>query len=143
VLDLEVVSSKVGSSEDTMCGIKYVLADVHVVRKSDFGMNDTIFSSRTHLGNHLKPGDHVLGYDLYRANRNDTEYDKHKGHIPEVILIKKIDEKKRCRKPSSWRSLSMEFDDEVGGYYDSELQELLKDFETSEELLVEECNIEE
>jgi hypothetical protein len=37
----------------------------------------------------------------------------------------------------------MEFDDEVGGYYDSELQELLKDFETSEELLVEECNIEE
>jgi nonsense-mediated mRNA decay protein 3 len=25
VLDLEVVSSKVGSSEDTMCGIKYVL----------------------------------------------------------------------------------------------------------------------
>ncbi|KAK2355730.1 60S ribosomal export protein NMD3 [Trifolium repens] len=126
-----------------MCDTEYVLADVHVIRKLDFGMNDTIFSIRTHLGNLLKPGDHVLGYDLYRTNRNDTEYDKHKGHIPEVILIKKIDEKKRCRKPSSWRSLSMEFDDEVGGYYDSELQELLKDFETSEELLVEECNIEE
>ncbi|CAJ2664386.1 unnamed protein product [Trifolium pratense] len=42
VLTLEVVSSKVGSSEVTMCGTEYVLADVQVARKSDFGRNDTI-----------------------------------------------------------------------------------------------------
>ncbi|PNX80129.1 60S ribosomal export protein NMD3, partial [Trifolium pratense] len=99
VLTLEVVSSKVGSSEVTMCGTEYVLADVQVARK---------------------------------ANRNDAEYDKHKGHIPEVILIKKIDEEKwRYRKHSSWRSLSMEFDDEdeIGAYDDSILEKILNDFE--------------
>ncbi|GAU19655.1 hypothetical protein TSUD_185710 [Trifolium subterraneum] len=149
VLDLEVVSSKVGSSEDTMSGTEYVLADVHVARKSDFGMNDTMFSSRTHLGNLLKPGDHVLGYDLYMANRNDSEYDKHKGHIPEVILIKKIDEEKGRYKNrsnrSSWRSHSMEFNDvdAVGAFDDSLFLKLLNDFEISGELPSEEDIIEE
>jgi len=29
---------------------------MQVARKSDFGRNDTVFFTRTHLGNLLKPG---------------------------------------------------------------------------------------
>ncbi|GAU19654.1 hypothetical protein TSUD_185700 [Trifolium subterraneum] len=135
VFDLEVGSSKV-----TMCGTKYVLADVQVVRKSDFGMNDTRgargavrfgFEPKSHPNRKIK---------IHAANRNDPEYDKQKGHIPEVILIKKIgeDEEKNWWKLLSC-SHSMEFDDEVGADYDLELPELLNDLE----LLADEDNIEE
>jgi len=152
VLDLEVVSSKVGPSEITMGGTKYVLADAQVARVSDFGKNDTIFSIRTHLGHILKPGDHALGYDLYRANSNDTEYDNYKGHIPEVILIKKSYKEKRCGKPRSWELLPMEVDDKVGVDYnlerdlflkDPELEELMAGFESLDLFEDEEDNMEE
>ncbi|RHN63526.1 hypothetical protein MtrunA17_Chr4g0059211 [Medicago truncatula] len=110
VLDLEVVSSKIGPSEITMGGTKYVLADAQVAR----------------------PGDHALGYDLYRANSNDTEYENYKGHIPEVILIKKSYKEKRCGKPRSWKSLPMEVDDKVGVDYNLERDLFLKDPELEE-----------
>ena len=43
---------------------KYALADVEIVRESDFGQTDDTLSCVTHLGNLLQPGDTVLGYDL-------------------------------------------------------------------------------
>ncbi|XP_004503106.1 uncharacterized protein [Cicer arietinum] len=140
VLDIEVVSSRFGPSEVTMGGTKYVLADAQVARVSDFGNNDTIFFVRTHLGHLLKPGDYALGYDLYGANSNDFELDKYKGHIPEVILIKKSYEEKRQRKrgrsrPWKLKSLPMEVDDRVDqDKLNSEYEQFLKDIEEDPEL---------
>ncbi|VFQ74352.1 unnamed protein product [Cuscuta campestris] len=112
VLDVELVSSEV-----TVGGSKYAMADVQVARLSDFGKNDIMFTVRTHIGHLLKSGDNAFGYDLYGANNNEIELDKYKGFsLPEVILIKKSYEEKRQRKrgkPRPWKlkSLNMEVDD--------------------------------
>ena len=112
VLDVEIISSEVNVG-----GSKYVLANAQVAWVSDFGKNDTIFNIRTHLGHLLNPRDYALGYDLYWANSNDIEIEKHKGLvIPEAILIRKSYEEKRQKKrgkPRAWKlkSLDMEVDD--------------------------------
>ncbi|KAK6134803.1 hypothetical protein DH2020_031473 [Rehmannia glutinosa] len=115
VLDVEIVSREVN-----VRGVRYVLADAHVARVSDFGKNDMIFSVRTHLGCILKAGDYALGYDLYGANINDIELDKYKGLVlPDVILIKKSYEKKGANwgKSCSWKlkSLNMEINNGAKG----------------------------
>ncbi|CAJ1868042.1 unnamed protein product [Sphenostylis stenocarpa] len=93
VLDVEVVSSEI-----TIGGTKYRLADARVARVSDFGDKGTIFNIKTHLVHLLNPGDYSLFYDLYRANSNDMEFDMYKEHIPEAILIKKSYEEKSQKK---------------------------------------------
>ncbi|XP_027335607.1 60S ribosomal export protein NMD3 isoform X1 [Abrus precatorius] len=138
VLDVEVVSSEV-----TIGGTKYVLADAQVARVSDFGKNDTIFNVKTHLGHLLSPGDYALGYDLYGANSNDMELEKYRGLVlPEAILIKKSYEEKRQKKrgkPRSWKlkSLDMEVDDKGRVDQDkmhSEYEQFLKDLEENPDL---------
>jgi nonsense-mediated mRNA decay protein 3 len=137
VFDIEAVSSEV-----TVGGTKYVLADAQVARVSDFGSNDTMFSIRTHLGHLLKPGVHALGYDLYGANTNDMELDRYKGYIPEVVLIKKSYEEKRQKKrgkarPWKLKSLNMEVDDKIKvdeDKRDAEYEHFLKDLEENPEL---------
>ncbi|XP_004496834.1 uncharacterized protein [Cicer arietinum] len=96
-----------------------------------------MFSIRTHLGHLLKAGDLALGYDLYGANCNDIELDKYRGHIPEVILIKKSYEEIRQKtrgKPRSWKlkSLPMEVDDKVRVELDHE--QFLNDLEENSDL---------
>ena len=65
----------------------------------------------------MNPGDYAVGYDLYGANSNDIEIEKHKGLVsPEVILIRKSYEEKSLKKrgkPCAWKlkSLDMEDDD--------------------------------
>ncbi|KAK7850579.1 60s ribosomal export protein nmd3 [Quercus suber] len=138
VLDVEKISSEVNVG-----GSKYVLADAQVARVSDFGKNDTIFNIRTHLGHLLNPGDYALGYDLYGANSNDIEIEKHKGLvIPEAILIRKSYEEKRQKKrgkPRAWKlkSLDMEVDDKNRTDQEkinSEYEQFLKDLEENPEL---------
>ncbi|KAF5450222.1 hypothetical protein F2P56_030589 [Juglans regia] len=139
VLDVEIVSSEVNVG-----GSKYFLADAQVARVSDFGKNDTIFSIRTHLGHLLNPGDYALGYDLYGANSNDGELEKHKSLIlPEAILIKKSYEEKRQKKrgkPRAWKlkSLDMEVDDRKGRAeqekMNNEYEHFLKDLEENPEM---------
>jgi len=69
---------------------KYQLADVEVVKSSDFGKNDTTYLGTTHLGKILKPGDYALGYDLTNTNFNDNDVESLKGkNLPDFILIKK------------------------------------------------------
>ena len=138
VLDVEIISSEVNVG-----GSKYVLADAQVARVSDFGKNDTIFNIRTHLGHLLNPGDYALGYDLYGANSNDIEIEKHKGLvIPEAILIRKSYEEKRQKKrgkPRAWKlkSLDMEVDERNRTDQEkinSEYEQFLKDLEENPEL---------
>ncbi|KAF5739212.1 60S ribosomal export protein NMD3 [Tripterygium wilfordii] len=139
ILDLEPISSEVNVGES-----KYVLAECQVARVSDFGKNDTIFNIRTHLGHLLKPGDYALGYDLYNANSNDIDFDKHKRlNLPEAILMKKSYEEKRQEKhgkarPYKLRSINMDVDESQSRAeqekMSSEYEQFLRDLEENPEM---------
>ncbi|KAL6008466.1 hypothetical protein ACLOJK_033977 [Asimina triloba] len=140
VLDIEVETSPV-----TVGGVKYALADAQVARASDFGRNDRIFNVKTHLGHLLNPGDYALGYDLYGANSNDVELDKHKGlQLPDAVLVKKSYEEKRQKrrgKARAWKlkNLDMEVDNSTRGRIDeekrdTEYEEFLRDLEENPEM---------
>ena len=85
VMDVELTGETVG---------KFALADVQVVKASDFGRTTQYFFARTHLGNLLKAGDVVLGYDIATSNFNNTDFDEamasnRLSHLSDVILVKK------------------------------------------------------
>jgi nonsense-mediated mRNA decay protein 3 len=66
------------------------LAEVTIVRSSDFGVNDTEFRCVTHLGNVLQYGDTVLGYDLTNANLiEDVQVHGSHKNLPDVVLVRK------------------------------------------------------
>lgn len=75
---------------------KYALADVSVVRESEFGQTDEILQCTTHLGNLLEIGDTVLGYDLVNsvlpaAAEWSIDHALHSSfQLPDVVLVKKI-----------------------------------------------------
>ncbi len=70
---------------------KWALAEAQVARSSDFGVNDSIFHTITHLGNYLHPGDYALGYDVQNGIYNDDDISALKGKsLPDVILVKKL-----------------------------------------------------
>lgn len=73
---------------------KHRLAEVEVVRNSDFGVNDTKFTAISHLGRILHAGDTVLGYDLTTSVFNDQSMEaltyEQAGSLPEVILVRKL-----------------------------------------------------
>ncbi|XP_021749525.1 60S ribosomal export protein NMD3-like [Chenopodium quinoa] len=80
VLDMEIVSR----------GQLYSLANVQVARVSVIGKNGTESLVKTHLGNVLKPGDYVLGYELCSTNYSaDVEMENCVDIVPNVVLIKK------------------------------------------------------
>jgi NMD protein affecting ribosome stability and mRNA decay len=92
---------------------KLLLADAEVVRARDFGVSDARFIVRTHLGNVLRAGDTVMGYDLSNAVYNDADADgsglassgaalgRGKGkagrevELPDVVLVRKVRGKSR------------------------------------------------
>merc|ERR1712224_1134407 len=79
---------------------KYALADVEVVRESDFGINDESFRCTTHLGNLLQVGDVCLGYDLTTsvisgmAENTMEKFFHHHFTMPDIVLVKKVTPKK-------------------------------------------------
>jgi nonsense-mediated mRNA decay protein 3 len=85
VMDCELTGEIIG---------KYALADVQVVKASEFGRTTQYYFVRSHLGNILKAGDVVLGYDIATANFNNSDFDEaiaanRLNHISDVILVKK------------------------------------------------------
>jgi NMD protein affecting ribosome stability and mRNA decay len=90
---------------------RLLLADAEVIRVRDLGASEARFTVRTHMGNLLKAGDRVLGYDLTRAVFNDTDADsaavggKHakkgatgraaKFDLPDVVLVRKAPPRSR------------------------------------------------
>lgn len=72
---------------------KYALADVQVVRESDFGVNDETLCTVTHLGHLVNPGDVVMGYDLAATVGGDWELEEsfHNNFVlPDAVLVKKV-----------------------------------------------------
>ncbi|TYZ67808.1 hypothetical protein PybrP1_005618 [[Pythium] brassicae (nom. inval.)] len=70
----------------------FVVADVEIARVSDFGVNDTTFLVRTHLGALLQAGDSAKGYDLSTANfgTSQTHWYLQKAELPDVVLVRKV-----------------------------------------------------
>lgn len=89
------------------------LADMEVVRESDFGVNDTTFHIRSHLGMLLKSGDTAMGYDLSTAVFNDAHLtplnDDERSNMPDVVLVRKVYPKtQRQATQRQWHLKSME-----------------------------------
>lgn len=84
---------------------KFVLADVQVARKSDFGRNDTMFIVRSHLGAILQPGDTAMGYDLVISNFNNNDFDLlDRGSLPDIVLVKKgYPNRRRKNRQRNWK----------------------------------------
>ena len=117
VLDIEPINHGSHGSHH-----KWIHAEVQVARAADFGKNDQVFFTRTHLGHLLNPGDTALGYDLANAQLTGLDYDAFiakGGQLPDVILVRKSYDEKRKRskakgmgaRPWKLKQLNMEIDD--------------------------------
>ena len=60
-------------------GGKWKLAEVEVIKTSDFGVRDVSYRVLTHLGPWLQAGDTVLGYDLKNATSLGGREEELKG----------------------------------------------------------------
>ena len=80
------------------------LANVEVALSSDLGVNDTRYLATTHLGHLVKAGDVVLGYLLAKASLNSAhaeELERGRAGLPDVVLVRKIYDKKKSYKLKS------------------------------------------
>ena len=108
---------------------KYALADVEVVRESDFGANDESFRCVSHLGHLLHPGDTVLGYDLTSellvAVEDAVSANAAVGGaggglrtsyvVPDVVLVKKVTDRRREKEHLPTQVDDHDDDDDAGG----------------------------
>jgi len=99
-------SSSVATTVTGGKGGKWLLADAEVARSGDMGVTEEKFIVRTHLGNVLRAGDRVLGYDLTQAVYNEADAESSatggksatkgavgragKYELPDVILVRKV-----------------------------------------------------
>ncbi|GAY47860.1 hypothetical protein CUMW_107500 [Citrus unshiu] len=117
--------------------VEYIVLDVKVASTE----NDTILSTRTHLGHLLILGDYAIGYDLHEANQNDIELENYKSLVPpDTIKIKKSYKEKNQRKhrkpnPPKLKPLEMEVDGSKCGAdrekVNNEYEEFLRDLMAS------------
>ena len=69
---------------------KFKVIDLEVARADKVGVDGNSFRIKSHLGNILRVGDTVLGYDMAVMINNSSD-DSHLGpYTPDVILVKKI-----------------------------------------------------
>jgi len=98
VLDAEKVPlPETGTPQKHHCAGKgrMELADVEIAAMSDFGVNDTRYRVRSHLGKFLKPGVIVLGYNLHSVNYSGLHADGFKNLSTDVILVRRQYKKRR------------------------------------------------
>ena len=69
---------------------KHKLIDLEVARADKVGVDGNSFRVKSHLGNILRVGDSVLGYDMAVMVNNASDYDSLDSNTPDVVLVKKI-----------------------------------------------------
>jgi len=111
-------------------------ADIEVAKVADLGNNDDRIIVRSHLGDILKPGNHVLGYDVRAVNMPGSESNQvdQRDH-PDVILVRKLFQKRKGKRQWELRRLdrTKEEGDEVVDDND-DLEQLKQDLEMDPEL---------
>lgn len=123
------------------------LAEVEVVRNSDFGVNDQRFIATSHLGHLLKAGDTVLGYDLTTAVLSEATDDY---VLPDVILVRKLYPRRAKKSERNWHLKKMEGVEEsvplrkvdqnmVDSEYDRFLEELEEDKDMRSQINLYQC----
>ncbi|XP_050074442.1 60S ribosomal export protein NMD3 [Anopheles maculipalpis] len=137
VMDVEIIRE---SQRKTFPGQgpvsqRHTLADVWVVKAAELGINDNTIHVKSHLGNLLKPGDSVLGYDLREANVNNTDFEKLNAELlPDVLLIKKSYDKTVRKQNRNWKLKHLNEDVVVDTDIENEYNEFLEDLEEDPEL---------
>ncbi|KDO34280.1 hypothetical protein SPRG_01450 [Saprolegnia parasitica CBS 223.65] len=87
------------------------LAEMEIVRNSDFGVNDTRFQTTTHLGMLLNVGDTAMGYDLSTSVFNDSDtkpLDEAGITLPDVILVRKQFLRRVQKRSRNWKLKNIE-----------------------------------
>ena len=69
---------------------KFKIIDLEVARADKVGVDGNSFRVKSHLGNILKVGDTVLGYDMAVMVNNAADDAVLDWNTPDVVLIKKI-----------------------------------------------------
>ncbi|KAI3389360.1 hypothetical protein SNEBB_004297 [Seison nebaliae] len=107
---------------------------------NDMDCNGNEFFTKTHLGNILKLGDIVLGFDLSLANINNPDY-KSSNNSNDIILVKKSygDSMSRNRR-RKWRLKHLEFDRATVKSTDDDMINFMEDLE-EDAILREKINI--
>lgn len=114
---------------------KMTLADIEVARACDFGVNDERQIVRSHLGSYLRPGNHVLGYDLRNVNASGLDSVAVENRSVDVILVRK--QYKRNKKDRTWELKRLGRDKEEGAEQvddDADMEAMKRDLEEDPEL---------
>lgn len=144
VIDVQHESRQSGSNA------KFAPCTLEIARSTDFG---TTFYARSHLGNLVHPGDHVMGYDLRNANTNDDTLaallDGRSGGrngftLPDVVVVKKVYpqlRKANNKRSRQWKLKQLDVDqgelmerDKDAEKRDREFEAFLQDLEEDKEL---------
>lgn len=60
-----------------ICCFQHALGEVFVIKSSEVGVVDKQYSTISHLGGLLHPGDTVMGFDLQNSNVSDPSLDSY------------------------------------------------------------------
>jgi len=137
VLNVELVEEhQVGTRAHRNVGNrKHALADIEVARVKDFGVNDERHIVRSYLGNMLRPGNRVMGYDLRFLNLSGIDSEHFDGVQADFFLVRRSWRKNRANR--NWDLLRMDKHNDPGATaFDEEadMEEIKKDLEEDEEL---------
>jgi len=106
---------------------KYQLCDLELVAEDDEMMTNVI-DCRSHLGNILKEGDYVKGYDLTSIQTTVDTSHLTKLKVPDVLVVKKIYKNRRRRK---WKLKTMASHMDLGN---KDKEEFMRDLEEDAEM---------
>ncbi|CAI5711330.1 unnamed protein product [Hyaloperonospora brassicae] len=149
VLDVDPVDPRdlrhVGVASNSSKGhaSRFVVADVEVARTSDFGVNDTTFQVRTHLGNVLTAGDTVKGYDLSSAIFGTCQTLSLKGELPDLVLVRKVYPRESSKHRKGSRKLKTLGADRRGNVSKAETARMQHDMEVFTEEYLNEADQDE
>ncbi|KAK8794756.1 hypothetical protein WA158_001737 [Blastocystis sp. Blastoise] len=114
-LDIEPVDSHVTTP--------HYLAEITIIKESDFGVSDDTITVFTHLGGIVEPGDTVLGYDIRSSNFNNDDdntihkkVEKQQKHKPFDKAYKHTKEEKGAGRKEIER-----YEQDKEFYYDDEM----------------------
>ncbi|CAK4077763.1 unnamed protein product [Aphanomyces euteiches] len=118
------------------------LAELEIVRNSDFGVNDTRFQTVSHLGMLLNVGDTAMGYDLVTSVFNDADtkpLDEAGITLPDVVLVRKQFLRRVQKRQRKWKLKTIEGIESMGKKddptkHDLDYEHFLNDLEQDKEM---------